>query len=49
MAIFGREQAEMARGCKANKMNSLSVLSKNLTNMHSTCILHIELSLEREN
>jgi hypothetical protein len=48
-AIFGREQVEMARGCKAHKMNSLSVLSNNLTNIRSTCILCSDLGLEREN
>jgi hypothetical protein len=46
---FGKEQAELARDCKAKKMNSLLVLSNNLTNMHSTCILRFELGLEREN
>jgi hypothetical protein len=48
-AIFEKERAEMARGCKTKKMNSLSVLSKNLTNIHSTCILCSGLGLGREN
>jgi hypothetical protein len=36
-------------GCKAKKMNSLLVISNNLTSIHSTCILSLELGLEREN
>src|SRR5438552_240522 len=37
------------RGCKTKKMRDLLMPPKNLTNMHSTCILRFELGLEREN
>ncbi len=33
---------------KLQKINTLFVLSENLTSIHSRCILHVELGLERE-
>jgi len=46
---FGNERAELPRGCKTKKMSNLPVLSSNLTNMHSTCILRYQLGLGRKN
>jgi hypothetical protein len=47
--IFSEEQGETGGGCKAKKMNALLVPSKDLTNIHSTCILGFELGLDRKN
>jgi hypothetical protein len=36
------------QGCNIKEINSLTELSENLTNIHSTCILRFELGLERK-
>ena len=46
---FRKGRGEAAGGCKAKKMRDLFMLSKNLTNIHSTCILRFELGWEGEN
>jgi hypothetical protein len=49
IGVFRAALSSGMGGGKAKKMIDLQMLSNNLTNIHSTCILPIELGLEREN